>query len=468
MTDEIKPEIAGDVNADDDETIIHVIDWQNGVTVLPTAFCQDHKINAVTRSVLMDLLSRPKNWRISVSGVMKINGIGRDAARAALRDAAEAGYAFEQRAARSGGKFGVARWLICADKRVLSDRRKSVKNSQLSPGPEKPAPVHQSLVNNPLQTKETKVVVEELREIQPNCAEMRISASPTLEENTPSAGKAKTASPKMGSQCIAETLPAFVTSSDVEALRRAWTGWAPYGREIAVDKAAELIAHACAGCADLADMLPLALAKTLGTVAGKAGRGHQQDGFPAYFMNTLRGTAQEMAEAREISIARVVEAELLEADTARIRRDTEADMAAMRRSAMAATINVKAQSASSRKKAAALNPREAKTACDLAVKRLRADYGRDDTIGNAEAIEDVILPLMQRHSGSKTYLYEQRVDYAYELSRYIKDFDGDMCHDLLEGLGYFTWGIGELPTRDQFVDAVKRVAIAHRKTSDTK
>jgi hypothetical protein len=330
-----------------------------------------------------------------------------------------------------------------------------------------PANLFREMAENSRETRTTTLtyftdVVEDLSVSLPKFAEERISDRKRthIEGNKPSAVKARMAS----QSTTGETLPVFVMSSDVETLRRAWTGWAPGGREITTDKAADLLASICASCDNLNTVLPLALAETLGILTAKAGTGHQQDGFSAYFAKTLRGAAQARSEDAASAEARVAAAEA----AAKSHADADAEIAVRRKEAFGASVESNAANKTSRERAEQLNPFEAESVCDLAIERLHADFGRERSTKNVEAINLVILPIMQERSDSKTYRYEQRVDYVCELSKYIASFDANMRKSLLKELEYNEWGVRELPTRSQFVAAVDRVIDAHRKTSDTK
>lgn len=110
-------------------------------------FCQDHSIRIATRSMLLDLFSRPSDWNVSVSGIMATMKMGRDQVRAALKEAEAAGYAYAHRARSERGRVAPPVWYISSSKAMLRSlvrQLESVIEHDFSPGPENQALVEKS------------------------------------------------------------------------------------------------------------------------------------------------------------------------------------------------------------------------------------------------------------------------------------------------------------------------------------
>lgn len=184
------------------------------------SFCQDHSLSIATRSMLLDLFSRPSDWNISVSGIMATMGMGRDQVRKALKEADDAGYAYQHCQRDAAGRLAAPTWFVSCSKPAIkrlkrqlnsgfsqeydldiepetenqaleqkSQNHQALKTSNWSPGPE-----NQGLDN--IKSTNTRNRLTDSRDTTEDAASAAPAASPPKSVSQPASPSERKASPR--------------------------------------------------------------------------------------------------------------------------------------------------------------------------------------------------------------------------------------------------------------------------------
>lgn len=77
-----------------------------GFAVLYNSLVRDPRLSLKTLGLMARIISLPETWRYSVSGLAKVNGVGKDAIRTSLKELEAAGYLTRERAREADGTLG--------------------------------------------------------------------------------------------------------------------------------------------------------------------------------------------------------------------------------------------------------------------------------------------------------------------------------------------------------------------------
>jgi hypothetical protein len=120
---------------------------QANFTIIRNDVLRDARLSYRARGVLVSLLSRPDNWRMSAEQLAgETTSEGRDAIRSALRELEIVGYLHRQKVRKLDGTFG--------HEAVVYDVANT--NTQVTPETDYPSPVQPSPVNQSLESRPPK------------------------------------------------------------------------------------------------------------------------------------------------------------------------------------------------------------------------------------------------------------------------------------------------------------------------
>lgn len=112
----------------------------HGYTKISNSMAQDSRLSYDTRGLLVELLSRPDDWEITVASIVKKGGAGRDKVYRMFKELHDLGYADVEQDRHGSGKFDRQRYRVTDDPSLLIERAAREIDAVL-PFPEKPETV---------------------------------------------------------------------------------------------------------------------------------------------------------------------------------------------------------------------------------------------------------------------------------------------------------------------------------------
>jgi hypothetical protein len=95
---------------------------EHGFTKLSNALLQDSRISYETRGLLVEILSRPDDWEITIAALVKSGPAGRDKVYRMMQEATKFGYAVARKDRRDDGTIRKHEYRVSDDPRLLIER----------------------------------------------------------------------------------------------------------------------------------------------------------------------------------------------------------------------------------------------------------------------------------------------------------------------------------------------------------
>jgi hypothetical protein len=112
---------------------------ETGYTKISNALLQDSRISYETRGLIVELLSRPDDWEITVTNIIKSSPAGRDKVYRMLQEAEKFGHLAGRQARGFDGKMQKQRYAVSDDPRLLAAATELwLLESEAQPFPENP------------------------------------------------------------------------------------------------------------------------------------------------------------------------------------------------------------------------------------------------------------------------------------------------------------------------------------------
>lgn len=120
---------------------------ESNFSVMSNSVIRDSRLSYRARGVLLEILSRPDNWRVSGDSLARSGKEGRDAILTALKELRECGYIKMVRERKEDGTFVTNNYVYDKPQDVVPSPENPATDSVEQPSPEKPSPGKPQLDN---------------------------------------------------------------------------------------------------------------------------------------------------------------------------------------------------------------------------------------------------------------------------------------------------------------------------------
>lgn len=134
--------------------IVRVSKRESGYTIMDPYFLSDERLSWKSKGVLAYLLSKPSNWRVFVSDLVKRSKDGRDAVYSALKELEQAGYV-ERRQTRDESNRITGMETVIYERPIVEDPDPDFPHTEI-PDVAKPNAEKTTQVINNLKTTDSK------------------------------------------------------------------------------------------------------------------------------------------------------------------------------------------------------------------------------------------------------------------------------------------------------------------------
>lgn len=112
---------------------------ESNFSVMSNAVIRDSRLSYRARGVLLEILSRPDNWRVSGDSLARSGKEGRDAILTALKELRDCGYIRMVKVRKEDGTFETTNYVFDTPQDVVPHPENPTTDSVVPPYPEKPA-----------------------------------------------------------------------------------------------------------------------------------------------------------------------------------------------------------------------------------------------------------------------------------------------------------------------------------------
>jgi biotin operon repressor len=120
---------------------------ESNFSVISNSVIRDNRLSYRARGVLLEILSRPDNWRVSGDSLARSGKEGRDAILTALKELRDCGYIRMVKIRKDDGTFETTNYVYDSPQDVVPSPENPTTDSVEAPHPEKPTPGKPQLDN---------------------------------------------------------------------------------------------------------------------------------------------------------------------------------------------------------------------------------------------------------------------------------------------------------------------------------